>query len=96
MHPDPSVSPVFEAMEHALDHCSAGYFGTKHPERDVARFVEVDVIFEWHLAVLAKRDAGGCFCRVQPVAQMTRVIATIRDDGATFGDIRRIRQETVH
>ena len=67
------MSPVFETIEHAL--------------HDVARFIEIYVIFELHLAVVSGWDAGSGLGLVQPVAQVIGVIATVRDNGATFGDI---------
>ena len=48
------LAPVFEAIEYAFD--------------DVARFVEVGVVFELHFAVFAGRNAGGRAGLVQPVA----------------------------
>lgn len=67
------MPPVFEAIEHALD--------------DVAGFVEIGVVLELGFMVLSGRDARDCLGFVQPIAQMISVVATVRDDGAPFGDI---------
>lgn len=67
------LSPVFEAIEHAL--------------HNVARFVEFDVIFELYLAVLSRGDAGGCLDLSEPIAQVICVMATVCNDCASFGDI---------
>ena len=67
------MSPVLETIEHAL--------------HDVARFVEFSVVLELNLAVFAGRDAGDCFCFVQPIAQVVGIVAMVGDDGAIFGDI---------
>ena len=68
------MPPVFQSIEHALD--------------DVARFVEVCVVFELHFAVFARWDAGSCFGLRQPVAQVIGIVSSVRDDGATLGNIR--------
>ena len=67
------LPPILETVEHALD--------------DVAGFVEIFVIFELHLAVLARRDARGGFDVHKPVAQMVRVVSAVGNDGGAFADI---------
>lgn len=68
------LSPVFEAIEHALD--------------NVAGFVEIGVVFELHLAVFAGWDAGHSAGFGNPVAQVICVVSTICDDSAAFLHIR--------
>ncbi len=67
------LSPVLEAIEHALD--------------DVSRLVEVCVVFELQLAVLSRRDARGCLGLVEPFAQVICIISPVGDDCAAFGHI---------
>jgi len=67
------VSPVFETVEHAL--------------HNVARLVEFGVIVELHLAVFARRDAGGCLPLGQPGTQVIGVVPTVSDDGTALANI---------
>lgn len=67
------MAPVLHPIEHAL--------------HNVAGLVELGVVFELHLSVLARRDAGRGLDVVQPVAQVDCVISPVRDDGGSLADI---------
>lgn len=69
-----SLAPVLQAVEHALD--------------DVACLVELRVVVDLDLAVLARRDAGGRAGLRQPVAQVVRIISAIRNNCDTLADER--------
>lgn len=64
------LSPIFQTIKHALD--------------DIARFVEIGVIFELNFAVFAGRYAGFCLCFVEPFTQVVCVIPAVCNDGTTF------------
>ncbi len=68
------MAPVLDPVEHALD--------------NVSGLIDVLVVFELDLAVLARRDTGFGLGLDEPVAQVVCIISSVCNDGASFGDIR--------